>query len=201
MEITVTGQTIKNFFVTVTDDTSTEEYDIASMLVIDESNMDQEIDAAAATEHFWAQAALTAEHTADTIENINYAQYAAHCERFARYYIRGLGEKTDTEKAKSKVAILLFSQMTSDARRQEFIEIAYKGHENEFTKVGLVPWSLKEFAEEMYSYPPFEEAEATVLAVRHHAKQIRTIASAFNQKSWTLKSKAATLRAARESNL
>lgn len=202
MEIVVTGQTIHNFYVTVTDELgNSKEFDIASGLLIDETQLDEEIDTAAATEHFWAQAALFVEYHADEVEKINYAQFTAHCEKYARYYLRGLGEKTNTDKAKDKVATLLFSKSATDKQRQEYIEIAYHGHKLEYDRIGISPWSQEEFESEMYSYPFFEDAEATVLAERYLAKQVRAIAQAFNNKSWTLKSKAATLRAAKEANL
>lgn len=196
MKIEITGQSLDEYMVEVSDDQGrTETFNVQALLNIDEESLEQEVSTCAAVEHFWQQVAIDADKEAEEFERVSYAQFEAHCDRFARYYIKGLGEKVGTEKAKDKAAVLIFSEK---ADQSHFSSVAYKGYEEECRKVGVKPKAQMEFDEEMYSFPTFEETEQVLLALQYKAKHLRAVASAFNAKAWSVKTKAADLRASKE---
>jgi len=200
MDIVVHGQTTQNFRVTVSDAHGTEDYIISDMLVVDEHDIDREVRDCAAMEHFWHQLAIDAELAKDQFEKIDYAQYLAHIEKYAKYYLKGSGEKNPISgTAKDKAAVLIFSLK---ADQEECATTAYKGYTSEAAAIGLKPKLLEVFREEMYLYEAtYEDAQTHLLSLEYKAKQLHAISAAFNTKSWSIKTIAADRRAAMQSNI
>lgn len=199
MKVEITGHSLDQYLVTVEDASGKkEEFNVQTLLDIDEATLDQEVSTCAAVEHFWQQVAIDADFEYEEFKRVSYPQYEAHCDRYARYYIKGLGEKVGTEKAKDKVAVLVFSEQ---ADRAHYSAVAFKGYQEECSKVGVRAKGEQEFDEEMYTYPSFEETEQVLLAFEYKARHLRAVASAFNQKVWSVKTKAADLRASKEARV
>lgn len=198
MEVIVYGQTTANFRVEVRDASGTEEFLVSEDLVVSE-DLEREIRDCAAQEHFWNQLAVDAEYARASFEKIEFAQFSAHTEKYATYYLKGNGEKTLTVSSKENTAILLFSK---DANQEEAAEVAYRGYTAECSKVGVKPRDKDDFTEEMYIFAAtYEEAQARLLALTHKASQLRAISSAFETKSWSIKTMAANKRAELQSNV
>ena len=198
MEVIVHGQTTANFRVEVSDDHGTQEFIISDDLVVS-ADLEREIRDCAAQEHFWNQLAVDAEHYKAEFEKIQYAQFCAHTEKYARYYLKGNGEKTMTVSSKENTAILIFSE---DADRKAAVEMAYRGYTAECSSVGVRPMSKDDFQEDMYIFAAtYEDAQARLLALQHKAAQLRAISAAFNTKSWSIKTMAANKRAELQSNV
>lgn len=196
MQVEISGQTPETFLVTV----DSQVFDIASLLIVNEHNLEEEVRSCAAYEHFWAQVTLDAQKAFEEFERVQYAQYQAHVEKYARYYLKGLGEKTLTEKAKEKTAILIFSKPADNRGHDD--QIAYRGYAEECQRVGVEPLTVEQFREEMYMYEgTYEDAEATFLGLKYKSEKLRAISSAFNSKSFNIKSRAADRRAMIGSNI
>lgn len=201
MEVTIHGQTTQNFRVTVSDEHGNEDFIISDLLVVSEADLEREVRECAALEHFWHQLAIDAELAKEKFETIDYAQYSAHIERYAKYYLKGSGEKNPTVGAREKAAVLIFSKNISDSQ-DEYVEAAYKGYTAEVSLIGVKPKNIAEFKDEMYLYDPsYEDAQTHLLALQHKANQLRAISAAFNTKSWSVKTLAADRRAAMQSNI
>lgn len=196
MKVTIRGHSLSEFVVSVEDDSGqTEEFRIDQMLVVDDQNLEAEVSNAAATEHFWAQIALDAKNDLEMFKNIQFAQYEAHLDKYARYYLKAVGEKPLTNTAKERAGVLLFSR---DVNQDECAKIAYAGYLDDCKKVGVTPLSLLDFQEEMYIYDiSYEDAQTKILSMEYHYNRLQKIADAMNNKSWTIKSKAANERVMR----
>lgn len=196
MDIDIKGQSLDRFIVTITDDTRTEEFNIPQLLNIEDDNINARVQAIAAQEHFWHQLALEAELAADTFEKSSYATFLAHHDKFARWYMKGIGDKNFTNTAKESVVINLFSASGHGTNRDEYIATAYVGYESECEKIAIPKMTKEQFSEEMYTYEPtWEDGIERLLSLRHRAAQLKTIANAFGNLAWNLKSLAADKRA------
>jgi hypothetical protein len=184
---------IQNFRITVEDATGQiEEFDIAQELLVGD-DLDIEMRTAAAKEHFWSQVALDAENALEDFDKTWYSVYSAHTEKFARYFLKAQGDKTPTVTAKEKAATLLYS-VDGDSKSGAYI--AYQAYTEEMVKVGVQPVSDDLFREEMYKYDQtMEDIERIRIAMKHKASQLKTVSSAFNTKTWSIKGLAADKRA------
>lgn len=200
MEVVIHGVTTQNFVVKITDDAGREdEFDIASQLTIDERDLEREIRDAAASEHFWHQIAIDAEHAREKFEKTDYAQFIAHTEKYARYYLKGSGEKNPTGAAKENTAVLIFSK---NADREEAAIVAHKGYSAEASLIGTKAKNLNEFQDDMYCYgPTYEDAQLHLLALKHKASRLKAVSNAFTTKTWSIKMLAAEERARMQSRL
>jgi hypothetical protein len=193
VKTTIHGQTIQTFRITVEDATGQiEEFDIATELVIGE-DLDIETRQAAAKEHFWAQLALDAENDLEEFDKTWYATYCAHTEKFAAYYLKAQGDKNPTGVAKEKTAALLYSE-NGDQKQGAYQ--AYQAYVAEMAKVGVKSTTEDLFREEMFKYEDsMEGIERMRIAMKHKAGQLKTVSSAFNTKTWSIKGLAADKRA------
>ena len=199
INVIIHGQTTQDFRIVVSDEHGNEEFIISEMLVVDESDLEREVRECSAQEHFWSQLAIDAELAKDRFEKIDYAQYMAHIEKYAKYYLKGSGEKNPTVAAKENAAVLIFSK---NANQDEYAEIAYKGYVAEVSGIGLTPKSAEEFKEEMYIYAPsYEDAQTHLLSLQHKTRQLKAISAAFNNKIWSIRTLAADRRATLQSNI
>lgn len=195
MKVTVRGQTIESFRITVEDDSAVKEYDIAALLIVDDASLEQETRDAAANEHFWNQIALEAEKDLEEFEKTWYTVYCAHVEKFARYFLKAQGDKNPTGTAKEKAACLLFSG-DAEADQGANAYVAYQAYADEMKRIGVDPVSEKEFKEEMFHYSQtMEEIERIRIAMAHKSRQLKAVSGAFNTKSWSIKTLAADRRA------
>src|SRR6266478_832945 len=193
MEVTVKGQSIKSFTVVVEDNSHVESFNISKELTLDENDLDREMRDSAADEHFWHQLAIDAEYEKDQFEKIQYAQYMAHVEKYARYYLKSVDKKEPSGAAKESAAIRLFS---ANVNQDEAAVPAFKGYTEEARSVGVKPMTLEEFQDEMFQFgPTYEDAVARLLSLQYKANQLRAISAAFNTKSWSVKTMAANERA------
>ncbi len=199
MEVTVKGQSIKSFTVVVEDNSHVESFNISKELTLDENDLDREMRDSAADEHFWHQLAIDAEYEKDQFEKIQYAQYMAHVEKYARYYLKSVDKKEPSGAAKESAAIRLFS---ANVNQDEAAVPAFKGYTEEARSVGVKPMTLEEFQDEMFQFgPTYEDAVARLLSLQYKANQLRAISAAFNTKSWSVKTMAANERAKLQSNI
>jgi len=199
MEVTVKGQSIKSFTVVVEDNSHVESFNISKELTLDENDLDREMRDSAADEHFWHQLAIDAEYEKDQFEKIQYAQYMAHVEKYARYYLKSVDKKEPSGAAKESAAIRLFS---ANVNQGEAAVPAFKGYTEEARSVGVKPMTLEEFQDEMFQFgPTYEDAMGRLLALQYKANQLRAISAAFNTKSWSVKTMAANERAKLQSNI
>lgn len=207
MKVTVHGQTVQTFLITVADDNGKNEtvYDIQQELVVDDStvaNLGQEQRDAAAKEHFWNQIAITAEMELADFEQTFYASFQAHVERFVGYYLKARGDKSPTVGMKDKHVTLLFSEQIDPDEQATRAGVAYQGYITECKAVGITPVDLKNFTEIMYgSYDAVETVERMRLGLVHRTKQLKAVSSAFNTKSWSIKTLAADRRKLVESHI
>lgn len=200
MEVEIKGVTTQNFVVEITDDRGrTEDFDIAQQLVIEEHDLEREIRDAAASEHFWHQLAIDAEMARERFEKTDYAQFIAHTEKFARYYLKGSGEKNPTGAAKENTATLIYAK---NANQEEAATFAHKGYVAEAAVIGMKAKPLDEFREEMYCYEPtYEDAQLHLITLKHKASRLKAVSNAFTTKTWSIKMLAAEQRAKMQSNL
>lgn len=202
MEVTVNGQSTKNFTIVVSDEHGTEEFDISALLVVDEHDLEREVKECAADEHFWHQLAIDADHEREQFEKIDYAQYIAHTEKYAKYYLKGSGDKNFTGAARESAAMLIFSNKATDDDKRVYAETAYKGYSSEASSVGVKSKNIADFTDDMFLYDPsYEDAQTHLLALKHKAERLKAVFSAFNTKSWSVKTLAADRRAAMQSNI
>src|SRR5947207_8336870 len=178
MEVTVKGQSIKSFTVIVVDDYSnTETFNISQELTLNEDELELEMRDSAADEHFWHQLAIDAEYEKDQFEKILYAQYMAHVEKYARYYLKSVDKKEPSGAAKESAAVRLFSANVNQA---EAAVPAFKGYTEEARSVGVKPMTLEEFQDDMFRFAPtYKDAVARLLALQYKANQLRAISAAF----------------------
>lgn len=198
MDVAIHGQTISNFNVTVTDASGAARmFDIAAELVVSD-DLDLEVRDAAAKEHFFHQLAIDAEAEQADFEKTFYDPYLAHTEKYARYYLKGSGEKNPTGTAKEKCAALLFGVEVDETAEAA---VAYIGYKEEMGKIGIKPVTEVEFAAQMYRYDNMVSIERLHLALKHKTAQLRAVSSAFNTKSWSVKTAAADRRAMMGANI
>lgn len=198
MEVTVHGQTIATYIITVKDASDqTKEFDIATELVVGE-NLELEVRDAAAKAHFFHQLSIDAEHELEDFKKTFYEPYLAHTEKFARYYLKAAGAKDPTGTAKEKAAMLLFAEEVDEMAEAA---TAYIGYKDEVKKVGISVMTEPEFKDKMYSYDPMPVIERVHLGLKHKAAQLRAVSSGFNEKSWSIKTAAADHRARLGANI
>lgn len=194
MNIHIEGQTLEQFRVTVDDGTRTEVFNIAELLVVDENDITAGVICIAAREHFWHQVALDAELEYEKFKQTTIAAFNAHHDKYARWYLKAIGEKTFTNTAKDNIVVNMFSHDGHELQ-EEYLTPTYIGYEMECNKVGLTPKPKEKFMEEMYCYEPhYEDAVESLLALEHKSRQLKCIADAFGNLAWNLKSLAATQR-------
>lgn len=202
MEVTVNGQSTKNFTIIISDEHGEETFDISALLVVNENDLEREVKECAADEHFWHQLAIDADHEREEFEKIQYAQYIAHTEKYAKYYLKGSGDKNFTGAARESAAMLIFSGKASDDERRIYAETAHKGYTSEASSVGIKAKNITEFMDDMFMWEPtYEDAQKHLLALKHKAERLKAVFSAFNTKSWSVKTLAADRRAAMQSNI
>lgn len=198
--VEIEGHSLADFTVRVIDTRGhATEYNITEELKVNDQDLEREIRECASFEHFWHQLAHDADLAHEEFEKIQFAQYSAHTERYARHFLKGGGEKNPTGTAKEQAAVLLYSE---GANKEVFAAQAYRGYCDETKQIGLSARSEADFREEMYVFEPsYEEAQMRLLALKHKANQLRAIASAFSTKSWSIKTLAADRRAAMQSSI
>lgn len=193
MEVIIEGQTISNFNVKIADGKRSETFDIQEQLAVVDASLDLEVRDAAAQEHFWNQIAITAEEECREFEGTFYNQYLAHTEKYARYYLKGSGEKNPTGVAKEKCASLIFADEVDEMAEAA---VAYLGYKEEMGKISIRPITEVEFHGAMYHYgDSYEQVERNRLALEFKAKRLKAVSAAFNTKSWSVKTAAADRRA------
>jgi len=202
MEVIVQGQSTKNFLIIVKDEHGEDQFNISDLLLIDENDLEREVKHCAADEHYWHQLAIDADHQREEFEKIDYAQYIAHTEKYAKYYLKGSGDKNFTGAARESAAMLIFSRKATEDDKKVYAETAYKGYTSETSSIGVKSKSLGEFTDDMFLYDPtYEDAQTHLLALKHRAERLKAVSSAFNTKSWSIKTLAADRRAAMQSNI
>jgi len=200
MIVEIRGATIGNFVVTITDTNGhVEDFNIHQLLTLNESELEREMAESASMEHMWHQLAIDAEYEKDQFEKIQYTQFMAHAEKYARYYLKSVDKKEPSGAAKESAVVRLFSD---GVNHTEAAVPAFKGYTEEARSVGVKPMTLEEFQDEMFQFgPTYEDAVARLLSLQYKANQLRAISAAFNTKSWSVKTMAANERAKLQSNI
>jgi len=205
MEVEIKGSGSVNCFEVVVhfEQAASRTFNITKELGIDE-NLDLEITQCAPNEHFWFQAAIEARSNLEEFEKIQYDKYQAWVQKYARYYLKGLGEKGTslTKGLIEQTASLIFSKEGMDRDTDKYAPIAHKGYEEECRRVGVMAVPYAEFLYDMYiNTSSYEEWELMHISLNRKAEQLEAIAKAFNVKSWSVKVKAADKRALIGANL
>jgi hypothetical protein len=199
MEIDIRGaSSVESFEVVVRFGNDEQTFNISRELLIGE-DLDQEVTHCATKEHFWHQAAIDSRLSLEEFEKVVYDEYQAWVQKYARYYLKGLGEKgtTLTKSHIDQTATLIFSREAMKIDVEKYTPVAYKGYEEECSRVGVRNTiTYSDFRLDMYRYEQsHEEWERHHIALKKKAEKLEAIAKAFNTKSWSIKTKAADKRA------
>lgn len=204
MDVEVKGSgSIENFVVVVHYENDSQTFNIAQELLI-EADLGNEIDHCATKEHFWHATAIEARAAVEDFERLQYHQYCAWTQRFARYYLKGIGERSTsmTKELIRQTAAMIYSKDGMLIDKERHSKAAYKSYEEECTKVGVYPTPYDDFEEDMFHYDqPYEDWEKAYNGLKRKANHLEAIAEAFKEKAWSIKTKAADARARIGSNL
>jgi hypothetical protein len=189
MDIVVNGRSVGDYVVVV----NGEQYVIKDLVEIVEDKLAEQLAEAASIEYFFSQLYIEANKELRDFEDTTYAQYQAHIDQHARYYLKGIGTKNPTVADKHNAAVLMFSE----GANQELFKIAHIGYVQECKSVNITPMSLEEFIENALAWGvSYEKAVTDVNAMRYKVESLQAISKAFVARTWALKTLAADKRAA-----